>query len=200
MYYKQSTHVDVSSFVQEHSSSLLHGCEWDNEFSHCQHHLVFVVNPGRRECKTWNRQKCVDSPNASCDRFGTRVYRYHCSCSPIVMVILLMECSFDRISRVYYINKRWKGPIIYSILFCDRESSDLYRFLEQRFDERVTFIVYMCALKEGEPYIIFNNTHILKTSGHPYLYPFNILRSLGIEYIQTTHYLLLDCDIFISGL
>ena len=133
------------------------------------------------------------------NRFGTRIHRYHCCCSFIVGLKHFIEISFDRISRVYYINKRWKGPIIYSVLFCDRNTSDLYRFLDQPFEERITFIVYMCALKEGEPYINYNNTHVLKTSGHPYLYPFNVLRSLGIEYIQTTHYLLLDCDIFISG-
>lgn len=133
------------------------------------------------------------------NRFGTRIHRYHCCCSFIVGLKHFIEISFDRISRVYYINKRWKGPIIYSVLFCDRNTSDLYRFLDQPFEERITFIVYMCALEEGEPYINYNNTHVLKTSGHPYLYPFNVLRSLGIEYIQTTHYLLLDCDIFISG-
>ena len=133
------------------------------------------------------------------NRFGTRIHRYHCCCSFIVGSNQFIEIRFDRISRVYYINERWKGPIIYSVLFCDRNTSNLYRFLDQPFEERVTFIVYMCALKEGEPYINFNNTHVLKTSGHPYLYPFNVLRSLGIEYIQTTHYLLLYCDIFISS-
>ena len=52
-------YVDVSAFVQSHYSSLYHGCEWNTEYSHCQHHLVFVVNPGKRECRTWNRRRCI---------------------------------------------------------------------------------------------------------------------------------------------
>ena len=57
----------------------------------------------------------------------------------------------------------------------------------------------MYALEKEELFINYDHTHFMKTSGHPYLYPFNVLRSLGIEYIQTTHYLLLDCHILISG-
>lgn len=33
----------------------------------------------------------------------------------------------------------------------------------------------------------------------PFFYPFNILRNLAIETIDTTHYLLLDVDVFMSG-
>lgn len=132
-------------------------------------------------------------------RSWTRLHRYHSSSPFVVSIIHHIQVRFDRISRVYYINSRWKGPIIYSLLFCDENPSELYSFFEEPFEERITFIVYMCALEKEEPFINYNHTHFVKTSGHPYLYPFNVLRSLGIEYIQTTHYLLLDCDILISG-
>ena len=62
----------------------------------------------------------------------------------------------------------------------------------------ITFIVYIPMTSKGASYYIRNNgtRKVFNTT----LYPVNLLRDLSIESIQTTHYMNIDADLFVSSL
>ena len=107
-----------------------------------------------------------------------------------------------RLNRLPYHIRRFQGPKIFIIYALEEELSQIHSTISTITDSSVTFIFYIpsssSSLSQPPTFVKSENTssHIVRKK--PF-YPINLLRDLAIEYIQTTHYLFLDCDILISS-
>ena len=102
--------------------------------------------------------------------------------------------SYDRINRYPYLLKRWKGPIVSVFIIQEIEFRALMEFILQQ-TRSILFNIYIIPTYTITPFIYQGKHKYYMPNG---IYPFNVLRDIGIESITTTHYLLLDIDVFPS--
>lgn len=77
----------------------------------------------------------------------------------------------------------------------DTLSHLLFRFISK---PRIVYAIYVQKdiTKENTPFYTYpNGTVLYYPQG---MYPLNVLRDLSIESISTTHFLLIDADVFLS--
>ena len=90
--------------------------------------------------------------------------------------------------------KRWKGPIVSVFIIQEIEFRALMEFILQQ-TRSILFNIYIIPTYTITPFIYQGKHKYYMPNG---IYPFNVLRDIGIESITTTHYLLLDIDVFPS--
>lgn len=114
-----------------------------------------------------------------------------------------MSNRLDRANRLPYLLTRWKGPLALT-LFADianfTEVQSFINSINSRMN--ITLVLYLTNfnLKNGSNYILsFNNNTITRVYFHQPIFPINLLRSLAIHSIQTTHYTVIDIDLLLSN-
>ena len=111
-----------------------------------------------------------------------------------------MTARLNRINRLPFILKRWKGRISLSILAKESEFATLAGVLTNYSStRRLMFSVYITKTitKNNTPfYVQQNGKHLNYSEG---FYPINTMRNLAIESISTTHCLVADVDMFPSN-
>lgn len=109
---------------------------------------------------------------------------------------IVSVCRYTRIDRFPYLLKRWKGPI--SSVFCidEIELRLLAEFIMTIDRQNILFNIYIRRLSPIVPYLWWNTTKKEYPEG---IYPLNVLRDIGIDSIETTHFLLLDIDVMPSS-
>ena len=102
-------------------------------------------------------------------------------------------------NRIPYLIKRWKRDISIAMFL---EENDILR-LESVITKytslkRIVFSFYVrkTISSPNTPYYRKDKTNVKYFDNG--LYPMNIMRDMAIESVETTHYLLLDIDTFIS--
>lgn len=69
-------------------------------------------------------------------------------------------------------------------------------------DPMITFIFYILSddsLSIQQPTFVKSDNSSRNVIRKNPFYPINLLRDIAIEFIQTTHYIFIDCDILISS-
>lgn len=115
---------------------------------------------------------------------------------------LLLLYSLDRIDRLPFLFDRWDGPLVLT-LFADVQNITEIELFVNKYGDRVntTIIFYLTdnSVVNGNNYITtMNNGTIERIAFDQPLFPINLLRSLGIHSIQTTHYSVIDIDLLPS--
>ena len=105
----------------------------------------------------------------------------------------------DRMDRIPYLIKRWKRDISIAVFLEEKDVPQLERtIMEFTSLKRIVFSFYIrrTITPSNTPY--YRKDKINMKHFNNGLYPMDIMRDMAIESIETTHYLLLDIDIFIS--
>ena len=103
----------------------------------------------------------------------------------------------DRKNRVNQHLSRWPGYLSIALLIIEdqlTEAADMITELAST--HRIIFTVYMIK-KLTKPFLIRYDGSVVKM---PPILPMNLLRDLCIESIETSHYIIVDVDLFPSGL
>ena len=104
--------------------------------------------------------------------------------------------SYARLDRLPFLFSRWNGPI--SSVFCidEEELKRIVIFIMKQSRQNILYTFYIRRLSPITPYLLWNGTKDEYPDG---VYPLNVLRDIGIDSIATSHYLLLDIDVFPSS-
>lgn len=105
----------------------------------------------------------------------------------------------NRFDRLPFMLDRWRGMVSIGVFITEKEidtlSHLLFRFISK---PRIVYAIYVQKdiTKENTPFYTYpNGTVLYYPQG---MYPLNVLRDLSIESISTTHFLLIDADVFLS--
>ena len=108
--------------------------------------------------------------------------------------------SPDRMNRLNFHLKRWKGPISVAMQLDEEELRTVSQRISKinRNDIRFTLYIVKKAKKNTQrcSFIAMNGTCVL----YDRCFVINELRNLVIETIQTTHFMLIDGDSIISSI
>ena len=117
-------------------------------------------------------------------------------CEPAVVDA---QCELDRrlnrVDRFPYLLARWHGPISTVMFVSETEVEKAFEFIFRHRKYPITFTLYIVHNMGVNPYFFAGTKRVYFDKG---LYPYNVLRNIGIESISTTHYLLVDIDVFPS--
>ena len=109
------------------------------------------------------------------------------------------QCELDRrlnrVDRFPYLLARWRGPISTVMFVNETEVEKAFEFIFRHRKYPITFTLYIVHNMGVNPYFFAGTKRVYFDKG---LYPYNVLRNIGIESISTTHYLLVDIDVFPS--
>ena len=92
--------------------------------------------------------------------------------------------------------KRWKGRISIGVFIQESEINDFADIVEEYIPTKR--IIYTVYVRKRDEVAYYQPMMSAKREFPEGIYPMNILRDLSIESIHSTHYLLIDIDIFIS--
>ena len=101
--------------------------------------------------------------------------------------------------RIPYLIKRWKRDISIAVFLEEKDISQLESAITKFTSlKRIVFSFYIrkAITPSNTPYYRKDKTNVKYFDNG--LYPMNIMRDMAIETVETTHYLLLDIDTFIS--
>ena len=98
--------------------------------------------------------------------------------------------------RFPYLLKRWKGPISSVMYLDEKELVKACSFLHKHYKSSITFSLYIVHNRGKHPFFYGRNKREFLKKG---LYPYNVMRNIGIDSISTTHYLLTDIDVLPSA-
>lgn len=107
----------------------------------------------------------------------------------------------NRIDRLPFILKRWKGPVSLCLVLTESEVDQLDSKLNPFMNKGIVFTFYIAKeypdhqyhgyyIRDVEKGIIYNYTTMI--------YPVNFARDLAQESVTTTHYLFIDGDFLVS--
>lgn len=102
-----------------------------------------------------------------------------------MLVYIWFQLEFSNGKGIFFLHVVIPSPIIFVIyISTESQASVVSQFLLAKdFPEQVQ--IYTYEGKEG----CFDNKH----------FPINKLRNMAIQYVQTTHYIVLDMDVSLSG-
>lgn len=111
-----------------------------------------------------------------------------------------MTLSTDRLNRLPFHLERWHEPMSIVIILNENELLKVSNTITKinRSNIRLTLYIIKNLTNNQNKCIYYkqNNKMVFST----YCYPYNELRDLAIETIQTSHYLLLDGDAIITSM
>ena len=113
--------------------------------------------------------------------------------------VLLITPRINRLNRLPYVLRRWKGAISLAVYITEEELSSLEEIiLVHAHHSRIVFTAYIvkAITPSNTPfYTLPNGNHLSYPNG---FYPVNTMRDLAIESISTTHCFVVDADMFPS--
>ena len=112
-------------------------------------------------------------------------------------VTLVTQLTVDRLNRLPYLLRRWRGPISCTLFVQEDEMEKAAAYMSSIVGRRVIFNVYIPRVSNTTSAFFVDVKSKIGLKGN--LYPINELRDFAIESIETTHYLLLDVDVFPSN-
>ena len=180
--------IGFETFLNRHYSLLTKNCTDVHQYSHCQVYSLIEFNPFKQTCSSWHRQPCLSHSLHSC----LDVHKEYTG------VTLVTQISLSRIDRLPYHLARWKELKVIVIMVTQMELQEAWTKLAAFKEPSLRFILYVVD-PQFTPYFI-NNTDpwtVLQRT-HPF-YSLNLFRDIAIESITTTHFLMIDGDVFVSS-
>ena len=107
-----------------------------------------------------------------------------------------LDRRLNRVDRFPFLLARWRGPISSVMFVSEAEVEKACEFLFQHRNRPIIFTLYIVHNMGVNPFFYQGTRRVYFKQG---LYPYNVLRNIGIESITTTHYLLVDIDVFPSA-
>lgn len=107
--------------------------------------------------------------------------------------------------RLPYLFERWKGPLCLSVVVETTELPQVDEMISRYKDrEHLIFVFYIRKpfnpeVKDDNYFINFLNSTITYQVQDNAIFPINLLRSLGINGIHTTHFMVTDIDLLPSN-
>ena len=176
-------------------------CVDNNIYTHCQQYYLFQLNTTSKRCQRFERQPCRYSWFHSFSDMPSSIYSDTTLTTQFSFVCCVaLTPSLTRLDRMPYLLKRWQGPISIAIFITESEvrklATRIAPFLSSR---RIVFSFYVqkTITLDNIPYYREGKWSVRQYSKG--MYPLNLLRDLSIEAITTTHYLLIDVDVFLSS-
>ena len=176
-------------------------CAKKGGYSYCQQYYTFVFNSTSLQCQPFKRQPCpVLSFLLTSQTFIMRAILERLS-PPNSRSSFTDETTnrLNRFDRLPFMLDRWRGMVSIGVFITEKEidtlSHLLFRFISK---PRIVYAIYVQKdiTKENTPFYTYpNGTVLYYPQG---MYPLNMLRDLSIESISTTHFLLIDADVFLS--
>lgn len=171
-------------------------CKDERNYSHCQEYYLFQVHKDQQLCFNFAPTPCPLFP------LPLQVVIHDHAFTGVTLVNQLswpithsLNTRLDRVDRFPYLLSRWKGPISTVLFIKENEVEKLAEFVVKQERSGIDYSVYVIK-NTARPFIRWNG----RIKEYPYsIYPFNILRDIGIDSIRTTHYLLLDIDVLPSA-
>ena len=113
-------------------------------------------------------------------------------------VTLITQISLSRTDRIPYHLKRWKGLKVIVVMMNRAELKSAWTQLTSFIDPSLRFILYVTD-SHPTPYFISSVDPWVTVPKSSPFYPLNLLRDIAIESITTTHFLMIDGDVFLSS-
>ena len=180
--------IGFETFLNRHYSLLTKNCTDVHQYSHCQVYSLIEFNPFKQTCSSWHRQPCLSHLLHSC----LDVHKEYTG------VTLVTQISLSRIDRLPYHLARWKELKVILIMVTRSNLQEAWTKLAAFKEPSLRFILYVVD-PQFTPYFI-NTTDpwtVLQRT-RPF-YSLNLFRDIAIESITTTHFLMIDGDVFVSG-
>ena len=180
--------IGFETFLNRHYSLLTKNCTDVHQYSHCQVYSLIEFNPFKQTCSSWHRQPCLSHLLHSC----LDVHKEYTG------VTLVTQISLSRIDRLPYHLARWKELKVILVMITQMELQEAWTKLAAFKEPSLRFILYVVD-PQFTPYFI-NTTDpwtVLQRT-RPF-YSLNLFRDIAIESITTTHFLMIDGDVFVSG-
>lgn len=114
-------------------------------------------------------------------------------------VTVVMQISLDRVNRIPFHLQRWKDPIVIVVFVNVNEMNNAWKALSRYKNQNLEFVLYVVDTTEVIPYFIESSIPFIVQHSNESYYPLNLLRDISIESITTTHFLLVDGDLFLSS-
>ena len=114
---------------------------------------------------------------------------------------MLITSRLDRLDRLPYLYKRWNGPLVLSFFVNIDNITNVNSCINdygKRPNTVLIFYIYQSNLKDDNYFINIINNTIYKVNFENPLFPINLLRSIGIHSIKTTHFTVMDIDLLPS--
>ena len=198
---KADSPSDIMAYFNSSIDELFVSCKDNGAFSHCQPFYLFQFNTITQQCQTFQRQPCgfllLPSP---IDRFSSDPVNITLTTQFSYVRYPLITLSLNRINRFAFILQRWSGDVSAAVFVQQSKVDKLAeRMLQFASERRVVFTVYVQKTIDPERRPYYLTSKRKKRSFSKGLYPMNLLRDLAIESIQTTHYCMIDVDVFLSS-
>ena len=101
-------------------------------------------------------------------------------------------------NRVPYHIARWKDLKVIVVMVKRNELKEAWNRLSVFKDPSLRFILYIVDLRSTPYFIKSANPREVQKRQQPF-YSLNLYRDIGIESITTTHFLIIDGDVFVSS-
>ena len=192
-------HVDSPTENIDHSTKGYHGAEKRNEGSKAtknlnnvmkSHQTRIVTDPTRKKAALVKREEetsrstghanvKLNEPEQVLERnlLNMENFSNHSRCPGFVKdtkITLVIQCSLDRMWILRETCHRWRDPIIVVVYCTNKEPS---------FDEWKA----LCPQLTVVPYVP-------KSTEKEWHYPVNQMRNLGLDFVQTSHVVVMDAD------
>ena len=102
-------------------------------------------------------------------------------------------------NRIPFHLQRWDGPIIIVVFLNIGDIYTAWSLLSKYKNRNLEFILYVVDTTETTPYFIESSDPFEVEYTNESFYPLNLLRDIGIESITTTHFIVVDGDLFLSS-
>ena len=113
-------------------------------------------------------------------------------------VTLVTQISLSRVNRLPYHIARWKDLKVIVVMVKRNELKEAWNRLSVFKDPSLRFILYIVDLRSTPYFIKSANPRRVQRRPRPF-YSLNLYRDIGIESITTTHFLIIDGDVFVSS-
>lgn len=182
---------DFSTFFHSFKSCLFKPCTDFGIFSHCQLFYLFQYDTQSHTCHGYIREPC------SFHFYYLSLLDINQNYTGVTVVTLL---STHRLDRLQFHLDRWHEPLSIVIQMGEDDISTVATVVSNITRPNIRFTFYILKnIEKGQArcsYVRKSGEIVLTDS----CFPINVLRDLGIETIQTTHYFILDGDAVISSM
>lgn len=105
----------------------------------------------------------------------------------------------NRFERLPYIMDRWNASMSIAVFATEEEVKDVaFDMINYKSSQSIVYTIYVRKRISSSNTPYYLNREGVQFEYPDGVYPLNVLRNLAIESITTSHYMLIDADVFLS--
>ena len=105
----------------------------------------------------------------------------------------------NRFERLPYIMDRWNASMSIAVFATEEEVKDVaFDMINYKSSQSIVYTIYVRKRISSSNTPYYLNREGVRFEYPDGVYPLNVLRNLAIESITTSHYMLIDADVFLS--